>query len=270
MGLRKASAKKKQRQSIKRKERNSFVKTTLKTKTKSLLSLIEEKNTDKASERLKDIISAFDKAATKGVIHKRNASRNISRLSKKVHDLQPAEMSIVDKLKDAVSIDKAAIDKIDKELTILMDKLKDTVSIDKAVIDKIDKEVAKLIDKLKDSVSIDKAVETIAGIGVPALVLFIAVHMSAYTGGAAIISALVAIGLGGMIGGVLSLVALAIISAAIAKYGFNELYQKIIQKFKEQGITTEEILSKIESYPISKEMKLKLKEWVNENWEKIS
>ncbi len=93
MGLRKASAIKKQRQSIKRKARNSFVKTTLKTKTKSLLALIEEQNTEKAAEQLKVVVSAFDKAATKGVIHKKNASRHISRLSKKVHNLNVEKVS---------------------------------------------------------------------------------------------------------------------------------------------------------------------------------
>ena len=91
MGLRKKSAKKKQRQSLKRKARNNFIKTTLKTKTKSLLASVEEKDAEKANERLKDIISAYDKAATKGVIHKRNASRNISRFSKKVNNLQTAK-----------------------------------------------------------------------------------------------------------------------------------------------------------------------------------
>ncbi len=93
MGLRKASAIKKQRQSIKRKARNSFVKTTLKTKTKSLLASIEEQNTEKAAEQLKVVVSAFDKAATKGVIHKKNASRHISRLSKKVHNLNVEKVS---------------------------------------------------------------------------------------------------------------------------------------------------------------------------------
>ncbi len=88
MGLRKESAIKKQRQSIKRKARNGFVKATLKTKTKSLLGLIKEKDTEKAVEQLKDVVSAFDKAATKGVVHKKNASRNVARLSKKVHDMQ--------------------------------------------------------------------------------------------------------------------------------------------------------------------------------------
>ena len=91
MALRKKSAKKKQRQSLKKRARNNFVKTTLKTKTKSLLAAIEERDAEKANERLKDTISAFDKAATKGVIHKKNASRNISRFSKKVHNMQTVE-----------------------------------------------------------------------------------------------------------------------------------------------------------------------------------
>ncbi|MGI9533499.1 MAG: 30S ribosomal protein S20 [Thermodesulfobacteriota bacterium] len=76
---------------MKKRGRNNFVRTTLKTKTKSLLSAVDENDTAKANERLKDIISAFDKAATKGVIHKKNASRNISRFSKKVHNMQSGE-----------------------------------------------------------------------------------------------------------------------------------------------------------------------------------
>lgn len=90
MGLRTKSAIKKQRQSVKRKARNGFVKATLKTKTKSLLGLIKEKDKEKAAEQLKVVVSAFDKAATKGVVHKKNASRNIARLSKKVHSTQTA------------------------------------------------------------------------------------------------------------------------------------------------------------------------------------
>lgn len=87
MALRIKSAKKKHRQSLKKRERNNYVRTTLKTKTKLFNAAIEEKDIEKANERLKDIVSAYDKAATKGVIHSRNASRHISRFSKKVHNL---------------------------------------------------------------------------------------------------------------------------------------------------------------------------------------
>ena len=87
MALRIKSAKKKHRQSLKKRARNNYVRTTLKTKTKLFNAAIEEKDVEKANERLKEIISAYDKAATKGVIHSRNASRHISRFSKKVSNL---------------------------------------------------------------------------------------------------------------------------------------------------------------------------------------
>ena len=39
----------------------------------------ESENKD---ELLRKVISAYDKAASKGIIHKRNAARNVSRISK--------------------------------------------------------------------------------------------------------------------------------------------------------------------------------------------
>ena len=87
MGLRIKSAIKKHRQSLKRKERNKFISSTLKTKIKQFNSAIEEKDLDKSKEMLKSLTSAFDKASTKGLFHKKNSSRKVSRFSKKLHDL---------------------------------------------------------------------------------------------------------------------------------------------------------------------------------------
>lgn len=87
MALRIKSAKKKHRQSLKRKARNNFVKSTLKTKVKDFYSALEEQDLEKSSQKLKDVVSAYDRAASKGVVHSKNASRHISRLSKKVHEL---------------------------------------------------------------------------------------------------------------------------------------------------------------------------------------
>ena len=72
MALRIKSAIKKHRQSLKRRQRNNNVKSNLKTKVKSFYSAIEENNPELAQERIKSVVSAYDKAATKGVIHKRN------------------------------------------------------------------------------------------------------------------------------------------------------------------------------------------------------
>ncbi|MCX7982504.1 MAG: 30S ribosomal protein S20 [Syntrophales bacterium] len=81
------SAIKRARQSEKRRLRNRIVKTTLKTAIKKVLSHLEEKNSEEAKAALQVAISKISKAAAKGVIHKRNAARKISRLTKKVNTL---------------------------------------------------------------------------------------------------------------------------------------------------------------------------------------
>ena len=82
------SAEKRDRQSVKRRERNVADKSAIKTKIKSLLSAVEAKDKEASISALKVAIPALDKAAVKGVIHKNNASRKISRLTKKINALQ--------------------------------------------------------------------------------------------------------------------------------------------------------------------------------------
>ena len=83
MAERSKSGIKRDRQSKVRRDRNIHVKSTLRSTIKNLLSSIENKDLDKSKELLKVTIKAFDKAASKGVVHKRTASRNISKFSKK-------------------------------------------------------------------------------------------------------------------------------------------------------------------------------------------
>ena len=82
------SAEKRDRQSKKHRERNIFDKSTIKTKIKSVLSAVENKDKEALAKALKAAIPALDKAAVKGVIHRKNASRKISRLTKKINTLQ--------------------------------------------------------------------------------------------------------------------------------------------------------------------------------------
>ncbi len=91
MGLRKKSAQKKHRQNIKRRERNKFVTSTLKTKIKRYSEAVENKDLEKSQTLLKELVSLTDKAATKGVIHKRKASRHVSRFSKKIAQLSDSQ-----------------------------------------------------------------------------------------------------------------------------------------------------------------------------------
>jgi small subunit ribosomal protein S20 len=76
-----ASAEKRNRQRIKRRARNQFHLTTMRTHVKRVRVAIEAKD-GKVAELLKVAIAVIDKAASKGVIDKKAASRKISRLTK--------------------------------------------------------------------------------------------------------------------------------------------------------------------------------------------
>lgn len=81
------SAEKRDRQSVNRRERNIAARSAIKTKVRSVLSAVESKSKEGAESALKSAVPALSKAGVKGVIHKKNASRKISRLTKKVNAL---------------------------------------------------------------------------------------------------------------------------------------------------------------------------------------
>ena len=75
------SAVKRNRQSIKRNARNSAVKTGVKTAIKAARAAIAAGDPAKAKIAVSAASAALDKAATKGVLHAKNASRRIGRLA---------------------------------------------------------------------------------------------------------------------------------------------------------------------------------------------
>ncbi|MCP4671910.1 MAG: 30S ribosomal protein S20 [Desulfobacula sp.] len=75
------SAKKRAKQSQVRRLRNKSIKTTLKNLEKKLKAA-KEANSDDQNEIMRQTQSALHKAAKKGIIHKKTASRKISRLFK--------------------------------------------------------------------------------------------------------------------------------------------------------------------------------------------
>lgn len=81
------SAIKRNRQNVKRYARNKVYRTQLKNATKKVLAEVEAKDKQEAEKVLKGAIKTIAKVASKGVIHKRAASRKISGLSKKVNQL---------------------------------------------------------------------------------------------------------------------------------------------------------------------------------------
>ena len=84
------SAEKRDRQNKKRKIRNTAVKSQTKTEIKKVLAAVDEQDRDSSEKALKNAIKVIKKAASKGVYHKNNASRKVSRLTKKVNALKKA------------------------------------------------------------------------------------------------------------------------------------------------------------------------------------
>ena len=75
------SAEKRNRQRLKRRDRNQFHLSTMRTSVKKVRAAIEAKDAGKAGELLKAAVRIIDKAAQRGVIAKESASRKISRLT---------------------------------------------------------------------------------------------------------------------------------------------------------------------------------------------
>lgn len=84
------SALKRHRQSEKRRKRNQAIKTRLRHLVRAVRAAVTARDADAAAVRLADATRALDKAATKGVLHRRNASRRIARLTLAVGKLRSA------------------------------------------------------------------------------------------------------------------------------------------------------------------------------------
>jgi small subunit ribosomal protein S20 len=76
---------KRNRQNERRHERNKAVRSSLKTDAKKVRVSVDEGDAEAARQRLLDASRALDKAASRGVVHKRAAARRKSRLARAVN-----------------------------------------------------------------------------------------------------------------------------------------------------------------------------------------
>jgi small subunit ribosomal protein S20 len=81
------SALKRAKQNKVRRARNASVKTKIKTGVKHYLQALDAPSQESARPALIQAISLIDRAGSKGVLHRRTASRKISRLTKKLNKL---------------------------------------------------------------------------------------------------------------------------------------------------------------------------------------
>ncbi len=88
MAERHKSAIKRHTQSIKRTARNQVVRTHVRRVVRELRDTIASKDVAAAETQLRSVMKTVDKAVTKGVFHRNNAARRISRLSRQVAALK--------------------------------------------------------------------------------------------------------------------------------------------------------------------------------------
>ena len=87
MAQRHASAHKRARQNERRNRRNTMLRSTLRTTVKKVVVAFEAGNVEAAQNELTKAVRALGKATSKGVIHKNQAARRISRLTRGVNTL---------------------------------------------------------------------------------------------------------------------------------------------------------------------------------------
>ena len=81
------SALKRARQSEVRRLRNMSYKTRSKNIVKEVRAAVSENNQEQAIEKLKKATAIIQKSASKGVFHKKTASRKISRLARQINQI---------------------------------------------------------------------------------------------------------------------------------------------------------------------------------------
>ncbi len=110
----------------------------------------------------------------------------------------------------------------------------------------------------------DRIVDKIAALGVPGLVLLVAMSITGWTGAAAITAALAMLGGPfGMLGGIAVLGILGLISQGLTEYGLEALSIGVIDALHtQQGKSLCEIKREVCSLPISKELKNAIMEYV--------
>ena len=79
-----ASAKKKARQAVKHRARNTAQRSMLRTAIKNVVNAVDAKDKPKAETTYKDMVPLLDRYAARGMIHKNKAARHKSHLAKRI------------------------------------------------------------------------------------------------------------------------------------------------------------------------------------------
>ena len=107
----------------------------------------------------------------------------------------------------------------------------------------------------------DELVKKIAAFGLPGVVLMIAMSATGLAGGSALTAALAALGPFGMLGGISLLATIGLLADKIAEVGYEEV-TKLVLKEHLKTSSKEETIELVKKYPITRSMKLKIIDYI--------
>ena len=111
----------------------------------------------------------------------------------------------------------------------------------------------------------DLLVNFIFGTGTPCLILLGMLYTSEYVGAAAIMHALKVLGFGvSAISGVFSLVGIGALSFITADISTKELTKKVLEKYLMEGTSKDELISTINSLPVSDSFKAFCRDYIRD------
>ncbi|HEY7709303.1 MAG TPA: 30S ribosomal protein S20 [Candidatus Entotheonella sp.] len=84
------SVKKRARQNEKRRQRNMTLRSALRTSIRKVITAVNTGDASAAQTALPQAVKALGKASSKGIIHRNQAARKISRLTRRVNALSAA------------------------------------------------------------------------------------------------------------------------------------------------------------------------------------
>jgi small subunit ribosomal protein S20 len=84
------SVKKRARQNEKRRQRNMTLRSALRTSIRKVITAVNTGDASAAQTALPQAVQALGKASSKGIIHRNQAARKISRLTRRVNALSAA------------------------------------------------------------------------------------------------------------------------------------------------------------------------------------
>ena len=108
----------------------------------------------------------------------------------------------------------------------------------------------------------EKVLSKIVALGVPGIVLVIAMSSTGWVGAAAITTALASLGPFGIIGGIVTLGVIGLVASAFSEFGTEIIIKSVVKEnLKTKSSMT--IKSEIDKMWISKSLKLKVKDYID-------